>query len=215
MSRSNSLLRDLLKAARWHRRLLAGVSAAAAVYFGLVALSPSPPPTVTVLAAAHDLPGGAVPGTADLRTLRLPPDVVPVGALRPGDDSARRVLAAPVRSGETLTDARFLSPDLLSTGPAGLVAYPLRIEDADIAGLLRVGDRIDLYAATSSAADSAGRVAQAVRVLALPGGRASPSAAGSAGALVVIAASSEVIGQIAQSAANSRITIALTPDRGG
>jgi hypothetical protein len=138
-----------------------------------------------------------------------------MGALRPGDDSARRVLAAPVRSGETLTDARFLSPDLLSTGPAGLVAYPLRIEDADIAGLLRVGDRIDLYAATSSAADSAGRVAQAVRVLALPGGRASPSAAGSAGALVVIAASSEVIGQIAQSAANSRITIALTPDRGG
>jgi Flp pilus assembly protein CpaB len=210
MSRSNSVLRDLLKAARWHRRLLAGVTAAVAVYFGLVALSPDPPPTVAVVAAAHDLPGGAVPGAGDLRTVRLPADVVPAGALTPGADAAKRVLAAPVRSGETLTDARFLSPDSVA---AGLLAYPLRLDDADIAGLLRVGDRIDLYAATSSAADSAGRVAEAVGVIALPSGRASTTAA--SGALVVIAASPEVVGRIAQSATNSRITIALTADRGG
>ncbi|HET6294674.1 MAG TPA: hypothetical protein VFG33_14915, partial [Kribbella sp.] len=72
MNRSDSFLRGLLKTARWHRRLLAGLSAAAAVYFALVALSPAPPPTVAVLAAARDLPGGAVPTAADLRTLRLP-----------------------------------------------------------------------------------------------------------------------------------------------
>lgn len=209
MSRTNSLLRDLLKVARWHRRLLAGVSAAAAVYFGLVALSPTPPQTVAVLGAARDLPGGAVPAASDLRTLQLPAPVVPVGALRPGAEVAKRVLAAPVRSGEALTDARFLSPGSLA---AGLRAYAFRLDDAEIVSLLRVGDRIDLYAATSSAADSADELARAVRVIALPSGRASSAGPGSSGALVVIAATTEVVSRIAQATTNARITVALTPD---
>lgn len=218
MSRSNSLLRDLLKAARWHRRLLASVSAAAAVYFGLVALSPTPPPTVPVLAAARDLPGGAVPATSDVRTLQLPVGLVPAGVLRPGSDLVKRMLAAPVRSGEPLTDTRFLSPGLLERLGPGLVAYPLRLDDADIVSLLRVGDRIDLYSATSSDTDSADRLAQAIRVIALPasrgGGAGSGAAGGGAGALAVVAASAEVISRIAQATANSRITVAFTPDSG-
>ena len=221
MSRSNSLLRDLLKAARWHRRLLAGVSAAAAVYFGLVALSPDPPPTVTVLAAARDLPGGSVLSSGDLRNLQLAPGLVPAGALRPGSDLVKRVLAAPVRAGEPLTDARFLSPGLFERLGPGLVAYPLRLDDAEIVSLLRVGDRIDLYAATSSNSGSAGELAKAIPVLALPGDRGSGGASGSSGApggssgaLVVVAASAEVVGRMAQATANSRITIALAPDTG-
>ncbi|MFC5266014.1 hypothetical protein ACFPJ1_28200 [Kribbella qitaiheensis] len=205
MSRTNSLLRDVLKAARWHRRLLAGLSAAAAVYFGLVALSPAPPPTVAVLGAARDLPGGARPAAADLRTLQLPAPVVPSGALRPGAEVAKRVLAGPVRSGEPLTDARFLSPSAFA---GDLLAYPLRLDDAEIVSLLHVGDRIDLYAATSTAADSANQLARAVAVVALP----SRSAASSSGALVVIAARSDVVSRVAQATANTRITVALTPD---
>ena len=130
------MFRDLLRAARWHRRLLAGIAAAAAVYFGLVALSPAPPPTVAVLAAARDLAGGAVPAGGDLRTIGLPPGSVPDGALRPGADLTARVLSGPVRSGEPLTDARFLAPAAV---PAGSLAYPFRIDDADISALLRVG----------------------------------------------------------------------------
>ncbi|WP_241999043.1 MULTISPECIES: hypothetical protein [Kribbella] len=205
MSRTNSLLRDVLKAARWHRRLLAGLSAAAAVYFGLVALSPDPPPTVAVLGAARDLPGGARPAAADLRTLQLPAPVVPSGALRPGAEVAKRVLAGPVRSGEPLTDARFLSPSALA---GDLLAYPLRLDDAEIVSLLHVGDRIDLYAATSTAADSANQLARAVSVVTLP----ARSAASSSGALVVIAARSDVVSRVAQATANTRITVALTPD---
>lgn len=205
MSRTNSLLRDVLKAARWHRRLLAGLSAAAAVYFGLVALSPAPPPTVAVLGAARDLPGGARPAAADLRTLQLPAPVVPSGALRPGAEVAKRVLAGPVRSGEPLTDARFLSSSALA---GDLLAYPLRLDDAEIISLLHVGDRIDLYAATSTAADSANQLARAVSVVALP----ARSAASSSGALVVIAARSDVVSRVAQATANTRITVALTPD---
>jgi Flp pilus assembly protein CpaB len=205
MSRSDSFLRDLAKAARWHRRLLAGLSAAAAVYCGLTALSPPPAPTVAVLAAARDLPGGAPPGDTDLRTLHLPAQVVPKGALRPGADLAKRVLAGPVRSGEPLTDARFLTPTAV---PTGQLAYPLRLEDPDLAALLHVGDQIDLYAATSTATDAATPLAQAVPVLALP----APRATSSPGALVVIAAPRETIARIAQAGANTRITVAITRD---
>jgi pilus assembly protein CpaB len=209
MSRSNSFLRDLAKAARWHRRLLAGLSAAAAVYCGLTALSPPPPPTVAVLAAARDLPGGAAPAAADLRTLQLPAPVVPAGVLRPGADLSKRILTTPVRSGEPLTDARFLTRSAI---PPGLLAYPLRLDDADIAALLQVGDRIDLYAATSGATDSAGQLATAVLVIALPGPRPSSAGPGTAGALIVVGAQREVISRIAQASANARITVALSPD---
>lgn len=204
---SRPIFRHLLKAVRRHRRLLAGVSAAAAVYCGLTALSPPPPSTVAVLAAARDLPGGSPPTPRDLRTVRLPTGVVPAGALRPGSDLTKRVLAGPVRSGEPLTDARFLTPAAL---PAGQFAYPVRIDDADLTTLLQVGDRIDLYAATSTPGDAATPLADGVRVLALPAARASTT--GSSGALVVIAASREVIARVAQASANARISFALIPD---
>lgn len=132
---------------------------------------------------------------------------MPVGALRPGSDLTKRVLAGPVRSGEPLTDARFLTPAAL---PAGQFAYPVRIDDADLTSLLQVGDRIDLYAATSTPGDAATPLADGVRVLALPAARASTT--GSSGALVVIAAGREAIARVAQASANARISFALTPD---
>jgi Flp pilus assembly protein CpaB len=199
-----SLLRDLLRAARWHRRLLAGVAAAAAVYFGLLALSPSPPPTVAVLAAARDLTGGAVPTPDDLRTVDLPPGAVPSGALRPGADLTARLLSGPVRAGEPLTDARFLAPPAV---PPGSLAYPFRIDDADISALLRVGDHVNLYAASSTTAGTASLLGRSVRVVALPAPRSA-----TAGALIVVATTPEIATRLAQASTNSRITVALTPD---
>ncbi|RZU19106.1 SAF domain-containing protein [Kribbella rubisoli] len=199
-----SLFRDLLRAARWHRRLLAGVAAAAAVYFGLLALSPSPPPTVAVLAAARDLTGGAVPTLDDLRTVDLPPGAVPSGALRPGADLTTRLLSGPVRAGEPLTDARFLAPPAV---PSGSLAYPFRVDDADISALLRVGDHVNLYAASSTTADAASLLARSVPVVALPAPRSA-----TAGALIVVSTTPEIAGRLAQASTNSRITVALTPD---
>jgi Flp pilus assembly protein CpaB len=199
-----SLLRDLLRAARWHRRLLAGVAAAAAVYFGLLALSPSPPPTVAVLAAARDLTGGAVPTLDDLRTVDLPPGAVPSGALSPGADLTARLLSGPVRAGEPLTDARFLAPPAV---PSGSVAYPFRVDDAEISALLRVGDHVNLYAASSTTADAASLLGRSVRVVALPAPRSA-----TAGALIVVATTPEIATRLAQASTNSRITVALTPD---
>ncbi|GAA1138437.1 SAF domain-containing protein [Kribbella jejuensis] len=201
-----SLLRDLLRAARWHRRLLAGAAAAAAVYFGLQALSPPPPPTVKVLAAARDLTGGAALDRGDLRTIELPPGVVPSGALTPGSKLTARVLSGPVRAGEPLTDARFLAP---SGVPSGSVAYPFRVDDADISTLLRVGDHVNLYAAAATSADAARLLARGVPVVALPEPRSSTS-----GALIVVATAPEVASRLAQASTNSRITVAMTPDTG-
>jgi len=104
-----------------------------------------------------------------------------------------------------LTDARFLAPSALV---GDLLAYPLRLDDPEIVTLLRIGDRIDLYAATSTAADSANQLARAVSVVALP----ARSSASTSGALLVIAARSDVVGRIAQATANTRISVALTPD---
>jgi len=91
--------------------------------------------------------------------------------------------------------------------PAGSLAYPFRIDDADISALLRVGDHVNLYAATSTAADAASLLARAVRVIALPTPRTTSS-----GALIVVATTPEIATRLAQATTNSRITVALTPD---
>ncbi|MFC0627868.1 RcpC/CpaB family pilus assembly protein [Kribbella deserti] len=224
MSRSEPLRHRLLRAARWHRRPLAAVAAALGVYLALTALAPEPPPTVQVLAAARDLPGGGQPLPADIRAIAIPPVLVPAGALKPGT-TTRRTLAAPIRAGEILTDARFVSPALVRrTGP-GLVAYPIRFDDAEVVGLLRVGDHIDLYAATSTTSPTATRIATNLQVIALPRGGASASGgisaagetsraggtSGRAGGLVVVALKSEAASRLAQAATNSRLTFALSP----
>jgi Flp pilus assembly protein CpaB len=200
-------LRDLVRAAGWHRRLLASLAAAAAVYFTVTAVSPDPPPTVAVLAAARDLPGGAVPGAGDLRTIRLSPDVVPHGAVRPGTPLGSRTLSGPVRAGEALTDARFLAPGLVRRHT---VAYPVRIDDAEAVALLRVGDRVDVLAASATVRRDAARVAAAVPVLALP----APASGASRGALVVLSVVPETAADLAQAAVNSRLSLALTGERG-
>lgn len=145
-----------------------------------------------------------MPTGGDLRTVDLPPGSVPDGALTPGADLTARVLSGPVRSGEPLTDARFLAPPAV---PSGSLAYPFRIDDADISALLRVGDRINLYAATSASADAGTLLVRAVRVVALPTPRTS-----AAGALIVVATTPAVATRLAQATTNSRITVALTPD---
>ena len=201
---SRSFLRDLARAVGARRRLLASLAAAATVYFTLTALSPAPPGTVAVLVAAHDLPGGAPLAARDVRTARLPRDVLPSGLVTRLDD---RVLAGPVRAGEPLTDARFLAPGLVRRLPGDAVAYPVRIEDAEVAGLLRAGDRVDVLAAGATTATGATVVARSARVLSLP-----PPTDTARGALLVLGVGRETAGRIAQAAVNNRLAVVLTGD---
>lgn len=210
------LVRRVRRFVSWHRGLIAGALAAAAVACTIAAVSPSPPRTERVLAATRDLSAGAALGATDLQAVPLPPAAVPAGALRPGAAVTGRLLAGPVRRGEPLTDVRFVGPGLLAalggSGPP-LVAVPVRIADAGSVTLLRPTDVVDVLAAAgrsvdgpSAASGAATVVARGVPVLTVPdGGHDS----GSDGALIVVATNPDVAARLAAAGAGARLSVTI------
>lgn len=195
------------------RRVVAGVLAVAAL---ALALRPAPPPaaaapaTTPVVVAATDLPAGAQLTADDLGTAAWPPDVVPTGAAPDPEPLAGRVLAAPVRRGEPLTDARLVGPGLWSQVPSGEVAAPVRLADLAVAALLRPGDRVDVLATVDGAGTEV--VASRALVLAVPGDVPdgpvpSPGGAG----LLVLAVPAEVAGGLATATTLGTLTVTLGP----
>src|SRR5688572_27093279 len=112
--------------------------------------SPAPVPTVQVIVAAADLPAGTTLAPGNLSTAALPPDGVPAGSATAPGALTGQLLAAPVRTGEPVTDVRLVGPGLWSQVPPGEVAAPVRLADLAVATLLRAGDRVDVLAATAS-----------------------------------------------------------------
>lgn len=143
-------LRDLRRAASWHRRLLAAGLAAGAVAAGLHAAAPPPVAGVSVLVADRDLPGGSRLDPADLRTVNLPEALAPASALPAGADLRGAVLAAPLAADEVLTSARLVGASLLEGYDTTLVGVPVRLADAAVATLLHAGDLVDVLAADPS-----------------------------------------------------------------
>ncbi len=193
------------------RRPIAALLAATAM--GCALLSTRPAPGVEVLVAARDLPGGRLTA-ADIRSVAFPPEVLPAGALRPGANLIGRMLAAPMRAGEPFTDTRLLGPGLLSAYGPGLVATPVRIADADAAGLLSPGDTIDILAAPTDwpgdHTTTTMPVAQNVRVITAPA-RASATENSAAGALVVLATTSSQAAYLALAQSAGHLSIAIRP----
>ena len=193
------------------RRLLAALFTAAAVATGLQTAAGPPPPSGWVVTARHDLAAGVVLSADDLTRSAVPTDLVPSGAL-PLIDLEGRVLAAPLRAGEPVTDVRVVAPSLLQ-GYDGRLALPVRIPDPDAVGLLRVGDRIDLLA-TDPQGGGSEWVATDVPVLALPasgdssGGWAASGSLG--GRLVLLGATAAEARVLADSAVRSVLTVAFS-----
>jgi hypothetical protein len=120
-----------------------------------------------------------------------------------------RTLAAPIRRGEPVTDVRLVAP-ALAAGYPGRVAMPVRIADADMVALLRVGDRVDLVAADPRAG-TATYAAVDLPVVALP--VPDDHDAGSAaltGRLLVVAALPADVDRIASAAATDLLSIIVT-----
>jgi Flp pilus assembly protein CpaB len=211
--RLRSRLATLSRLARWPRRLLAlgllGVAALLATRPHAPELPTRPVPTFTVLVASRDLAAGRILTATAVRPETLPRAAAPHGVLRPGDQIAGRRLAAPVRQGEPLTDVRFAdaAPAPAARGP-GTMSVPVRLADADTAALLRPGDHVDVLAIPAGAESGpATVVAHDLPVVAVPRPRA---ASATDGALVVLAASEQVAGVLAGTAA-ARVTVALHP----
>lgn len=156
------------------RRSLAALCVAGAVAAAVHATAPPPPDTTTVLAAAADLPAGSEVASEDVVPVELDPATVPAGTVR---DPVGRVLAAPVRRGEPLTDVRLVGDGLAAAHPE-LATLPVRFPDAGVAALLEAGDRIDLVATDPQGA-GARVVAHDVLVLATPRTGTSEASTGS------------------------------------
>src|SRR4051812_44854478 len=161
---------DVRRAVSRHRGLLAAGLAAGSLAAALNVPAPRPRAGVRALAAGRDLAAGTALAPADLRVIELPAAAAPAGALVAAADAVGRVLAAPLRRGEPLTNVRIAGVDLLTARGPGLVAVPVRVADAASAALVTAGDRIDVVAAGSApgAPPSARVVATDVEVLAVP-----------------------------------------------
>jgi Flp pilus assembly protein CpaB len=195
---SESVRRAVLR----RRRLLAAVLTAVAVAAGLHAVAAPPPATVPVLVAASDLPAGAELQPSDLVAAEFAPDSAPDDLV---DDPVGRTLAAPLTRGEPVTDVRLIGPQL-ADGYAGLTATPVRLPDAGMVDLLRVGDRIDLVAADPRGT-GAETVAADAPVLAIPSAETGgPGTTGLPGRLVVLGMASDEVDRVAAAAVGSFVT---------
>jgi Flp pilus assembly protein CpaB len=184
VDRLHTARRFLRRAVLRRRRPIAALCVAAAVGATVHATAPPPPETTSVLTAARDLPAGSTVGPDDVVPVELDPGSVPDGTV---GDPVGQVLAAPLRRGEPLTDVRLVGDDLAAAHP-GLATLPVRLPDADVAALLRPGDRIDVVA-TDPQGGGARVVADDVLVLATPSGGGADAGAGSsapAGVVVVL-----------------------------
>jgi Flp pilus assembly protein CpaB len=153
------LRRGLLR----RRRPLAALCAGVAVAAGLLAVAPPRPTLVALPVATRDLPAGHRVAAADLEERRVRPDVPPQGLLT---DPVGRVLAAPVRAGEPVTDVRVAGPARYTADP-GRTTVPVRLPDPAVAGLLTAGDEVDLWA-TDPRGDTARLLVPSVRVVDVP-----------------------------------------------
>jgi pilus assembly protein CpaB len=161
--------RSLLHAAR---QVLAALLAGTAL---VLALRPAPTPaassvpaTTPVVVAADDLSPGAVLTTGDLTVAAYPPALQPGGTAADPTALVGATLAAGLRAGEPVTDARVVGAGLTAMLTEGQVAAPVRPADLAVSALVRPGDRVDVLA-TTPGAERAEVVAAGALVLAAPG----------------------------------------------
>ncbi|WP_067435475.1 SAF domain-containing protein [Nocardioides jensenii] len=199
--------RTVARAILARRRLLCALCVAGAVFATVRALAPTPPPTVPVTVAAHDLPAGAVLTAGDLTTVELPAAAAP-DKVTSTSYAVGRTTTGPVRRGEPMTDVRLVGAGLLDGYP-GLVAVPVRVPDDGAAALLRVGDRIDLLA-TDQRTGQTDRVGDDVPVIALPREGPDSQATGASGRLIVVGSTPETAEIVAASAATRYLTATIS-----
>jgi len=195
-------LRALARAVSWHRRKLAVVAAIAAVLTGVSAVNPEGPPTLRVLRATSQLAGGAVVNSSDLEVTEVVRGAEPVGALSDPDEVIGRRLAAPVAEGQMFTALTLVS--VRTALPGGRVVAPLRLADADLAGLLRPGEIVDVVMADSQSA-KASVVASGVRVVTIPAVAEQDQA--QSGALVLVEVDSAQAAVLARAAVSGTLTV--------
>jgi Flp pilus assembly protein CpaB len=143
----------------WSRTLAARRAAAAALVIlaAVVALRSDPNGDRTdIVVATRDLASGVELTVDDVRLEKRTAATVPDGAQSDVDAVVGATLAGPARRGEVLTDVRVLGPRLAESvaGPDARIV-PLPLADSAVLDLVRPGDVVDVFAASSeSGADA-------------------------------------------------------------
>lgn len=133
-------MRTLRRFVLVHRRWLAAALLAVAVFSALSAIR-SEPPGVPVLVASQDLAAGHTLAETDTHTVRM--SERPSGADL--SQVAGRVVAAPMRAGEVVTDRRLLGPDLLAGYDGDAVLVRVAVDQAS-ARTVAAGDVVSVLA---------------------------------------------------------------------
>lgn len=107
-------------------------------------LTPPPADTVSVLAAARDLPAGTALLATDVIAMKIPPGMLTTGSMSDTSEAAGKQLAAPLRKGQLVTDSLLLGPGLLTGTPPGSAAVPLRMADPSSIQLVSPGQLVNV-----------------------------------------------------------------------
>ncbi|HEY0637387.1 MAG TPA: Flp pilus assembly protein CpaB [Pseudonocardiaceae bacterium] len=175
-----------------------------------LALRPQPG-TATVLVAARDLPPGVTLTPADVRTAEVPAGLVPAGTLGTPSDVDGRVLAGATRQGEPITDVRLLGEELtrLLAPGADAATVPLRLSDADVAGLLAPGSTVDVVGVGERGAEPVVLAERATVLTVLEEGSDGVMARREEGRLVVVMLPRHTATQVAAASLSQSITVTL------
>ena len=196
-------LRNLARAASWHRRKLAVLAAVATVLTGLAAAAPPAPPTTAVVRTRTALAGGVLLTSEDLEVVELPRADLPDRTSGDLDGLVGQRLAAPVPRHQVLT------PDALASADAavgvGHVRAPVRLADADVVALLAPGDLVTVIASASDGGATS-TVARSARVVTVPA-RKQDDQGTSTGALVVLDLPEADAEPLARAAATGNLTV--------
>lgn len=202
--------------ARWRRTVLRRVAAGLCLLLALGIAADARADatrTVPVLVAARDVPAGTTLTAADVRTEQRRQVELPAGALVAAREVVGRPTTVAVTASEVLTAARVLGPGALAGLPLGSRVVPVPLLDP-ATGLVRVGDRVDLYPPGSPAPTTTDTLVVGV-LPAGDGGALSVAPSTGSGAVVLVAADEDEVSALAASQAPdapaSGFTVAVRP----
>ncbi|MFE5875581.1 SAF domain-containing protein [Rhodococcus sp. NPDC056506] len=139
---------ELSRGTRFRSATVRKIAAVALATLGVVLFFRGDPATdtVAVVVSNRDLTPGQVIADSDVEVREIDSKHLPEGVVSDTDLVVGRTVAGPIRSGETVTDVRVLSPRLagLSVGTDDARIVPVRLADAAVADILRSGDVVDV-----------------------------------------------------------------------
>lgn len=182
---------------RSRRRLLAAVLAGLAAWSALTALRPPEPQTTPVLVTTRAITGGDLFTAAEVQLRPLPVTALPAEYLTDLGQVIGRPATVPLPAGAVLVPSAVVSRTALAAPGLAVLPVPLAVTAA---GLVEVGDRIDLLGNE----DGTAPVASAARVVAVldPGEDDSGLApVGSGGIIVLVELRPDAVAKVAAAAA--------------